>query len=137
MTDEHACPTTMTEPATGDTRRTVPVAGVPARDTRSHGTRDDPAGSSDAAPRCEAHVDVTDETERCERPAAYRVAERHVMCAEHARLLQEIAGAHVEPLGRSRLAGAWRWVVDVAGLVCFAVACWSDLSRTNRARART
>ena len=128
---------TKTEPATGDTRPTVPVAGIPARDTRTHGTRDDPAGSSDAAPRCEAHVDMTDETEPCERPAVYRVEERHMMCAEHARFLEEMVGAHVEPLGRSRLAGAWRWVVDVAGLVCFAVTCWSDLSRTNGARART
>jgi hypothetical protein len=128
---------TKTESAIGDTRCTVPVAGIPARDTRTHGTRDDPAGSSDAAPRCDAHVDVTDETEPCERPAVYRVEERHLMCAEHARFLEEMVGAHVEPLGRSRLADAWRWVVDVAGLVCFAVTCWSDLSRTNRARART
>ena len=128
---------TKTESAIGDTRCTVPVAGIPARDTRTHGTRDDPAGSSDAAPRCEAHVDMTDETEPCERPAVYRVEERHMMCAEHARFLEEMVGAHVEPLGRSRLADAWRWVVDVAGLVCFAVTCWSDLSRTNGARART
>jgi hypothetical protein len=128
---------TKTEPATGDTGRTIPVAGICAGDTRTSGTRDDPARASDAAPRCDAHVDATDETERCERPAVHQVAERHLMCAEHARFLEEMAGAHLEPLGRSRLADAWRWVVDVAGLVCFAVTCWSDLSRTNRARART
>ena len=71
---------TKTEPATGDTRRTVPVAGVPARDTRTHGTRDDPAGSSDAAPRCEAHVDMTDETGSSD---AARLAMVQMIADEH------------------------------------------------------
>ena len=129
-------PNPNTEPAIGDTARMVAVTDAVARDTRTSRPSAHPAGSAAAAQRCDARIDVTDETERCERPAVYRIEGRHAMCAEHACFLQEMAGAHVEPLRRS-LADGWRWVVDVAGLAYFVVAAWSDLSRTNGAEART
>jgi len=83
-------------------------------------------------PRCEVKVDVVDETRLCGRRPTFRVGGRHLMCADHAMFLKEMAGARLAPLPAPRLVEAAGWVVDVAGLCSFVVSYWWEVSHADR-----